>query len=81
MGEFVLSQEALKYEVWKLKDKIGKILIALQYLVEERENEEPLVTSVWHHNTIPQPQDINCPSFYHPQGEMVPQIMYQINCV
>lgn len=36
MDEFALSQETLKLEINKLKDKMGEIFIAIQYLVEER---------------------------------------------
>lgn len=53
MDEVVLSQENVKHVVNKLKDKVGEILIALQSLMKERENEEPLVAIVGHLNTIP----------------------------
>lgn len=46
MDEVVLCQEIMKHEVNKLKDKVGKFLTALQFLVEERENEEPLAAKV-----------------------------------
>lgn len=59
---------------------MGEILIPLQSLVKERENEETLVASVGHHNTTPQLHDFNRTSFRHPQGEMVPRIMYPIDC-
>lgn len=75
MDEFALIQEALKLEVSKLKDKMGEILIVLQYLMEKRGHAEPLTASVGHHNTIHQPQDINHLALYHPQREMVRQIM------
>lgn len=69
MYEFALSQETLKLEVRKLKDNLDEFLIALQSLVEERENEELLVISVGHHNTILQLQDTNHPPFHHPRGQ------------
>lgn len=43
--------------------------------MEKRGHEEPLNASVGHHNTIHQPQGINRLALYHPQREMVPQIM------
>ena len=60
---------------------MSDVFIALQSLMEEIENQEPMIASVGHHNTIPYPQDVNLPPFHHPQGAMVSQIMFPINYV
>lgn len=46
--------------------------MALQSLMEKRENQERLAANMGHHDTIPQPRDGHRPSFHHPQGPMGP---------